>query len=181
MLTVNKNINDMNDMNNTNNTNKVVKSNSTNSNQNVSIINTQLGENNTMLQRLTSTDLEKINNHGEEIYKTNEYLKYINDIMSNGDFEKFMENHLKSKNDVNVAMIYFNLYSIIKNQFKEAFKRDINKGEMLYFLRESMRNKIIRQFAIESANKYTNIESKVSKMINDDKTKRRIKRLKNIT
>ena len=123
------------------------------------------------LQRLSKKELEKINLKGEKIYNTNEYLKYINDIMADGKFEEFMNKHIQSKIDVNTAMIYFNLYSIIKNQFKDVFKRDINKGEMLYFLRESMRNKIMRKFAIESANKYTTIERKVTNMIKNNKEK----------
>ena len=113
--------------------------------------------------------LKKIEKQGIEIYKSNEYLSAIYDIMSEGTFSKFMEKNISSHNDVNTAMIYFNLYDMIKTQFRIHFKREIRKGEMLYFMKECMSNKYMREFVMDNANKYTNLERKVTKTIKDKK------------
>lgn len=123
------------------------------------------------VKQLTNKQLQTINKTGLKIYKDNDFMKNIFDIMEDGKLKQFMDKYIHNKSDVNMMMIYFNLYSMIENQFQFVFNRKIQKGEMLYFMKECMSNKIMRKFAIHTAHKYTDIESDITKMIKDSHNK----------
>lgn len=129
---------------------------------------------NNPIQQLSKKQLETINTHGLSLYKSNDFLMNVYEIMEHSKFPDFFNTYINSKNDVNVAMIYFNLFSIIKTQFKSVFERNIRKGEMIYFLKHCMSNKMMRQFAMDSANKYTSLERKITTLIKDTKKRKQI-------
>lgn len=92
----------------------------------------------------------KMNREGNKIYKENDYLSKIWDIMSNKEFTDFFDSYLTHYNDVQVAMVFFNVYKMIKTTYKQRFNKDIRRGVMMYLLREFMRNKEMMRYCIEN-------------------------------
>lgn len=111
--------------------------------------------------------MNEIDTLGEDIYKKNDYLMYIYDIMENSKFNEFFQTHIHNISDVNTAMIYFNLFQMIKSQFEESFGRPIKKGEIIYMMKECMKNNFMRKAAIESSKQYTSLKKNVNKVLKD--------------
>lgn len=91
-----------------------------------------------------------IMNEGEKIYNENGYISKIWDIMSDDTFNSFFEEYLNNYSDVQIAMVFFNLYKIIKDQYYELFNKTITKEEMVYMLKNIMRDNFMRKYFIQS-------------------------------
>lgn len=88
---------------------------------------------------------------GAKIYKENDYLAKIWDIMSDNTFSEFFDSYLLNYNDVQVAMVFFNIYKNVKEQYQNIFHRSIRKEEMVFILRQIMRNNFMRKYMIQNA------------------------------
>jgi hypothetical protein len=104
---------------------------------------------------------------GEKVYHTNDYLMYIYDIMENSKFGEFFGKHVHNLSDVNTAMIYFNLFEMVKQQYRETFGKDVTRGEHIYLMQQCMRNRYLRQAAIEGARHLTSMRNEVRGVIGD--------------
>lgn len=91
-------------------------------------------------------------NEGNKIYNENHYISKIWDIMSDKNFSEFFDSYLKDYSDVQVAMVFFNVYKCIKEQYSNIFNKEIQKEEMVYMLREIMRNDFMRKYMIQNTN-----------------------------
>lgn len=91
-----------------------------------------------------------IMNEGKKIYNENGYISKIWDIMSDDTFNSFFEEYLNNYSDVQIAMVFFNLYKIIKDQYYELFNKTITKEEMVYMLKNIMRDNFMRKYFIQS-------------------------------
>lgn len=91
-----------------------------------------------------------IMNEGKKIYNENGYISKIWDIMSDYTFNSFFEEYLNNYSDVQIAMVFFNLYKIIKDQYYELFNKTITKEEMVYMLKNIMRDNFMRKYFIQS-------------------------------
>lgn len=106
-----------------------------------------------------NVDVDKYNKNknyivkeGEKIYKENNYISKIWDIMSDKVFSEFFDSYLQNYSDVQVAMVFFNVYKCVKEQYRCIFKKDIQKEEMVFMLREIMRNDFMRKYMIQNTN-----------------------------
>lgn len=104
---------------------------------------------------------------GEKVYHTNDYLMYIYDIMTNNKFNEFFAKHIHSPSDVNTAMIYFNLFELVRRQYRETFGREVSRGEHIHLMQQCMRNRCLREAAIESARHLTGLRESVRGVIED--------------
>lgn len=104
---------------------------------------------------------------GEKVYHTNDYLMYIYDIMTNNKFNEFFAKHIHSPSDVNTAMIYFNLFELVRRQYRETFGREVTRGEHIHLMQQCMRNRCLREAAIESARHLTGLRESVRGVIED--------------
>lgn len=87
---------------------------------------------------------------GAKIYKENDYLAKIWDIMSDDTFSQFFDSYLTNYSDIQVAMVFFNIYKNVKEQYQHIFGRSIRKEEMVYILRQIMRNNFMRKYMIQN-------------------------------
>lgn len=104
---------------------------------------------------------------GEKIYKDNDYISKIWDIMSDNTFSSFFDSYLNNYSDVQVAMVFFNLYKTIKEQYNQAFNKNITREEMVYMLRSIMRDNFMRKYFIQDANNKNIISLNTDIMIKD--------------
>jgi uncharacterized membrane protein len=106
-------------------------------------------------KQLINVDTYNYNNglimkEGNRIYNENHYISKIWDIMSDKNFSEFFDSYLKDYSDVQVAMVFFNVYKCIKEQYNNIFNKEIKKEEMVYMLREIMRNDFMRKYMIQN-------------------------------
>lgn len=87
---------------------------------------------------------------GNKIYKENNFLSKIWDIMSDKTFSDFFDSYLNDYSDVQVAMVFFNIYKCVKQEYFAIFKKNISKEEMVFILREIMRNNFMRKYMIQN-------------------------------
>jgi hypothetical protein len=104
---------------------------------------------------------------GAKIYKENDYLSKIWDIMSDNTFSEFFDSYLLNYNDVQVAMVFFNIYKNVKEQYQNIFHRPIRKEEMVFILRQIMRNNFMRKYMIQNT-KDNNLIKLNSDVLKDD-------------
>jgi hypothetical protein len=116
--------------------------------------------------------IEKI---GRKIHKENDFVSKIYDIMSSDVFSEFYDTYIHTHTDVNVMIIFMNTYKVISEQYKQIFRKDISKYEMLYYLKESMSNRFLRKYFIELTTdkrllSYNNeFKKKIGNMLQDEK------------
>jgi hypothetical protein len=91
----------------------------------------------------------EIKNKGEKIYEKNNFLSKIWDIMSYKPFYDFFETFLNDYSDVQVAIVFFNLYKTIKEKYYNNFHKQISRGEMIYMLKNIMTNNYMRKYFID--------------------------------
>lgn len=96
-------------------------------------------------------DKRQIVKEGRKIYKENDYISKIWDIMSDKTFSEFFDSYLYNYNDLQVAMVFFHVYKNIKEQYNKIFGHDISKEEMVYLLKHVMSNNFMRKYMIQSA------------------------------
>jgi hypothetical protein len=102
--------------------------------------------------KIYNKNRDLIINEGNKIYNENHYISKIWDIMSDKNFSEFFDSYLKDYSDVQVAMVFFNVYKCIKEQYNNIFNKEIQKEEMVYMLREIMRNDFMRKYMIQNTN-----------------------------
>lgn len=95
---------------------------------------------------------------GNSIYKKNDFLSKIYDIMKYQPFNDFFNTYIKDFSDIQVAMLYFYLYATIERHFVIHFNRPIKRGEMVYMLKEIMSNSNMRKYFIYHSEKNNMIQ-----------------------
>lgn len=100
---------------------------------------------------IVEKDSQKIQKLGKKIYKENDFVSKIYDIMQSTIFNEFYEKYIHNHSDVNVMIIFMNTYKVISEQYAKIFKKEISKYEMLYYLKESMSHKVMRKYFINLA------------------------------
>ena len=104
---------------------------------------------NTLITNEENNNKYSIIRQGENIYKKNHFLAKIWDIMSYEPFNEFFDKYLNDYSDIQVAVVFFNLYKTIKEQYRFYFNNDITRGEMIYILKKVMNDKFMRKYFID--------------------------------
>ena len=107
---------------------------------------------NNMDKGIYNINKSKVIKEGKEIYRENEYIAKIWDIMNDNTFSAFFDKYLKNYSDIQVSMVFFNLYKTIEEEYIKTFNRKIIKEEMVYMLRYIMRDNFMRKYFIQDAN-----------------------------
>ena len=110
---------------------------------------------------------EKMIKEGNKIYKENDYLAKIWDIMSDKSFSEFFDSYLTNYNDLQVAMVFFHVYKNIKTVYQKTFNEEITKPEMVYMLKQIMRNNFMRKYFIQDAKNNKKIKLNSDILYND--------------
>jgi len=110
---------------------------------------------------------DKIMKEGNKIYKENDYLAKIWDIMTDPNFSEFFDSYLTNYNDLQVAMVFFHVYKSIKSTYEKTFKTKITKEEMVYMLKQIMRNNFMRKYFIQDAKDNEKIQLKTDILLTD--------------
>lgn len=118
-------------------------------------------------EKMYERNKKSIIKQGDKIYKENDYISKIWDIMSDDTFSSFFDSYLNNYSDIQVSMVFFNLYKTIKEQYLIIFKRDIIREEMVYMLRNIMRDNFMRKYFIQNANDKNIISLDTDIMTND--------------
>jgi tRNA-dihydrouridine synthase len=118
---------------------------------------------NTLKSQLNIIRTKALEKEGEKIYKENDFISKIYDIMTDSVFSDFFNTYIKSHTDVEVMIIFMHTYKIIQEQYKNIYGENISKNVMAFYLRESMRNRTMRKFFIKA--------TKDSKLLADEKHK----------
>lgn len=118
-------------------------------------------------KKIYEDNKKNIIKQGEKIYKDNDYISKIWDIMSDNTFSSFFDSYLNNYSDVQVAMVFFNLYKTIKEQYNQVFNKNITREEMVYMLRSIMRDNFMRKYFIQDANNKNIISLNTDIMIKD--------------
>lgn len=110
---------------------------------------------------------DKIIKEGKKIYKENDYLAKIWDIMTDPNFSQFFDLYLTDYNDLQVAMVFFHVYKNIKSTYEKTFNTKITKEEMVYMLKQIMRNNFMRKYFIQDAKDNDKIQLKTDILLMD--------------
>lgn len=101
------------------------------------------------IAKYTKKQMRKKEKKGISIYNENDFLSKIYDIMNYKPFHEFFTKYIHDFSDIQVAMLYFYLYTTIEKQFCLVFHRNIKKGEMVYMLKEIMSSSNLRKYFIQ--------------------------------
>lgn len=113
----------------------------------------QVNPENTDIIQPINTNKKYIIKQGNKIYKENDYLSKIWDLMNDNTFKQFYNNYLNEFTEIQVTMVYLNAYKNIENLYFKKFNRKIKKGEMMFLLKEIMKNNFMRKYFINDTSK----------------------------
>lgn len=113
----------------------------------------QVNPKNTDIIQPINTNKKYIIKQGNKIYRENDYLSKIWDLMNDNTFKQFYNNYLNEFTEIQVTMVYLNAYKNIENLYFKKFNRKIKKGEMMFLLKEIMKNNFMRKYFINDTSK----------------------------
>lgn len=87
-------------------------------------------------------DYNKTNIKGKQLYKNNDFLKSLVNIMENSEFKNFVSLYVKDWSDFKIIMLYIKLYEIIEQ------KGYFTVYQKLYILQKIFEDKNLRKEAI---------------------------------
>ena len=136
---------------------------------------------NTTLDTLSNINLEKleiiINKEGNKIYQNNDYFKDLHNMMQNKEFRNFYNKYYKNWGEIEVMMMYMKLYESIENEYYNSFNKKISREQILYIVKEIIKNKNSRKYTFKQFKEFKSGNNKLIKNIKNNKKKTIIKKL----
>ena len=106
-----------------------------------------------------------IKKEGKQIYDKNTFFKDLHNMMQNEQFRKFYDKYYKDWGEIKVMMMYMKLYESIENEYYQQFGKKISKEKVLYIVRQIIRNKESRKYALEQLKNFENNKKNTARIL----------------
>ena len=124
-------------------------------------------------------NLKNIINEGNQIYKENDFLRDLYNMMTDNNFRLFVNKYLDKWDNIKNIILFIKLFETIEKEYFKIFKKNISKQEMLYSIKHLFSDNDLRKVILKSYDnfqKYNNNE-KFLKLMNFENSE--FKKLKN--
>ena len=108
----------------------------------------------------TTFDLRKATQHGDKIYRTNENMRDVANMMSDKKFREFFTKHFQTWDDVKTTMMFMKMYEFVDFMFPNKSIK-----VKLYVLNEIVKNSDTRSRMIKLTQDWMSDEKVQKKLL----------------
>ena len=106
---------------------------------------------------------KKTYQEGTLIYKENEFMRDLYDMMSNDRFRNFIDKYLNEWNSIKSVIMFIKLFETIEYEYFEKFKEPITKELMLVTIKKLFEDKDLRKIILKSYDDFQSIKKTKNK------------------
>lgn len=96
---------------------------------------------------------------GKLIYKENEFMRDLYDMMSNERFRIFVDKYLNEWNSIKSVIMFIKLFETIEYEYFQKFNETISKELMLVTLKKLFEDRDLRKLILKSYDDFQNAKN----------------------